>query len=90
MTDFLRERLKYELDEIALARSDCMLAEAKMVLAIDRGQFQDAQEAAHQGQVKAKQLHTMLAHIETVIGVEIQSSADDFEDSNLVYEGKVA
>lgn len=86
----LAERLQYELGEIELARSCCMVAEAKMLHALARNQLQDAMEAAHEASVKARQLHTMLAHLETVIGAEMQPDADDFENSPNVYEGKVA
>lgn len=86
----LTDRIQFELHEIELARSACMVAEAKMLHALGRQQYQDAMEAAHEASIKARQLHTMLAHVETVIGAEIQPSDDDFEDSELVYEGKVA
>lgn len=89
MKIILADRIQFELGEIELARSACMVAEAKMLHALGRKQYQDAMEAAHEAAIKARQLHTMLAHLETVIGAEIQPNDDDFEDAKQVY-GDVA
>lgn len=86
----LADRIQYELGEIELARSSCMVAEARMLHALSHNQLQDAMEAAREAAISARQLHTMLAHLETVIGAEIQPNDDDYEDSEQVYEGKVA
>lgn len=89
MTDFLH-RIGFELDEIALCQGECATTAALMRQSLGARRPDDALEYARQATVKARDLHTMLAHIETLIAVEIQPSADDFEDSELVYEGKVA
>lgn len=84
------ERVGFELDEIALCQGECATATALMRQMLGARKFDDALEYARQATVKARDLHTMLAHIEALVAVEIQPSEDDFEDSKLVYEGKVA
>jgi hypothetical protein len=85
---FLQDKLQYELDEIATARSECILHEETLVVALDRGQLSDAAEHARLAAIKASQLQIMLSHVSTVIGLEIERQADkgdDFENSNQVY-----
>lgn len=86
MTEFL-PRISFELDEIALCQGECATASALMHQMLGARKFDDALEYARQATVKARDLHTMLAHIETLVALEMQPSADDFEASPNVYEG---
>lgn len=76
MTDFLH-CISFELDEIALCQGECATASALMRQMLGARKFDDALEYARQATVKARDLHTMLAHIETLVALEIQPKQEN-------------
>ena len=84
---FLRRKIQPELTEIVAAQITLGVEAAAMLEAADAENWPDATKHARAAAEKAGQLRIMLDHIADVAERDAKLGADDFEDSNQVYEG---